>query len=177
MNIESYKNLVIAQYEAAFSTFDSILKQVPQNVWTGNIASKGFDQSAFHALFYTDVYLSQNEHVVREQEFHIQHTDVFEGYEEFTFDPPIKRYTLDFVKEYLSFCLDKSRSSVEAETEESLAGEAEFSWQSISRGELHVYNIRHIQHHAAQLILRIRLESEIDIKWYFSGWEPLELTN
>ena len=174
MDIESYKKLIIAQYEAGLSTFDAILKQVPKNVWNGKVANNGFDQSTFHTLFYTDVYLSKNEHVVADQDFHKQHVEVFEGYEEFTFDPPTKRYTLDFAKDYLSFCLDKARTSVNAETEETLAGEAEFSWHTISRGELHVYNNRHIQHHAAQLIMRLRLETDIDIKWYFSGWKPFE---
>jgi len=38
-----------------------------------------------------------------------------------------------------------------------------------SRAELHIYNIRHIQHYAAQLSLRLRLDTEVDIPWVSHG--------
>ena len=38
-----------------------------------------------------------------------------------------------------------------------------------TRAELHLYNIRHIQHHAAQLILRLRLDTDVDIPWVGRG--------
>ena len=34
-----------------------------------------------------------------------------------------------------------------------------------------VYSIRHIQHHAAQLSLRIRLDHQIDTPWVRTGWD------
>lgn len=172
MNLESYKNLIIGQYEAALCTIATIVNQVPDEIWSGKVANYGFDQSLFHTLFYTDVYLSKNEHLVADQKFHKQHADVFEGYEEFESSPPTKRYSIEFIKQYLDFCVEKSRTAVNAETEKSLAGEAEFSWHTISRGEIHPYNLRHIQHHAAQLIMRLRLDSDINIGWQKSGWDP-----
>ncbi len=172
MNLDHFKKLLIGQYDAAFSTLDAVIQQVPDTVWQGPVAKNTFDQSIFHTLFYADVYLSNDENVVAEQEFHQQHREVFDGYEEFTFDPPTKHYDLEFIKRYLKFCVAKSRQVVQDETDESLNHEAGHSWQTISRGELHVYNLRHIQHHAAQLILRLRLDTDIDIGWYKSGWKP-----
>jgi hypothetical protein len=47
---------------------------------------------------------------------------------------------------------------------------------SLSRAELHIYNIRHIQHHAGQLSLRLRLETGEGVDWVGSGWrEATEL--
>jgi hypothetical protein len=40
----------------------------------------------------------------------------------------------------------------------------------LPRAELHVYNIRHIQHHSAQLIMRLRLDCDVDVPWISSGW-------
>jgi hypothetical protein len=60
-----------------------------------------------------------------------------------------------------------------AETEQSLRAACKFAWLarlSMSRAELHVYNIRHIQHHAAKLSLRLRLDYGLDIRWVGSGW-------
>jgi hypothetical protein len=45
-----------------------------------------------------------------------------------------------------------------------------------SRAELHVYNIRHIHHHAAQLSLRLRLDTGRGVDWVGSGWREAALT-
>jgi hypothetical protein len=39
-----------------------------------------------------------------------------------------------------------------------------------SRGELHVCNFRHLQHHAAQLSLRLRSDAGVEIPSVGSGW-------
>ena len=41
------------------------------------------------------------------------------------------------------------------------------------RAELHVYSIRHIQHHAAQLSLRLRLDAGVAIPWIGVGWREV----
>ena len=73
------------------------------------------------------------------------------------------------MKDYLDFCRSKAIFVVANETEGSLMEQSGIPWQELARGELHVYNIRHIQHHAAQLVLRLRLDTEVDIDWVKSG--------
>jgi hypothetical protein len=51
-----------------------------------------------------------------------------------------------------------------------LAGPSGFRRRKCSRAELHVYNVRHIQHHAAQLILRLRLDTDVDVPWVGQAW-------
>jgi hypothetical protein len=46
-----------------------------------------------------------------------------------------------------------------------LEAESGFSWIPMNKMELQIYNIRHIQHHAAQLIERLRDNQGIHIKW------------
>ena len=43
----------------------------------------------------------------------------------------------------------------------------------ISLAELYVFIIRHVQHHAAQLILRLRLDADLDVPWIGAGWREL----
>ena len=43
-------------------------------------------------------------------------------------------------------------------------------WLPFARAELYVYNIRHIRHHAAQLILRLKSSADMDVPWARSGW-------
>ena len=53
-------------------------------------------------------------------------------------------------------------------------GRKGFEWCRFSRGELHLYNIRHIQHHAAQLSMRLRLDAKAQVPWVGTGWKDLE---
>ena len=48
-------------------------------------------------------------------------------------------------------------------------GESGFFWRESSRAELHVYNLRHIQHHAAQLGLRFQLAGGAPLEWVSEG--------
>ena len=71
---------------------------------------------------------------------------------------------------YGTFCREKASATIGEETEQTLCAEARFPRRNCSRAELHVYNIRHIQHHAAQLTLRLRLDTDVDVPWIGSGW-------
>ncbi|KPJ52053.1 hypothetical protein AMJ39_08795 [candidate division TA06 bacterium DG_24] len=44
-----------------------------------------------------------------------------------------------------------------------------FPWLPFNRFELHLYNIRHIQHHAGQLIERLRSQGVTDFEWVGIG--------
>jgi hypothetical protein len=45
------------------------------------------------------------------------------------------------------------------------ANESGFSWYRMSKLEHQFVNIRHIQHHAAQLIDRVRSAADVGIRW------------
>ena len=45
------------------------------------------------------------------------------------------------------------------------ATESGFSWYRMSKLEHQFVNIRHIQHHAAQLIDRVRSVADVGIRW------------
>ncbi len=171
MNLEQFKQITLAQYEAAFSTINEILAKVPDDVWAGKVANHPFSQSFFHTLFFGDVYLAQNLDEMKQQAFHIEHADSFRDYEELEQRAPVLTYAKSFVEKYLKFCIEKARSVMAEESEESLASVADFPWHTISRAELHLYNIRHLQHHAAQMIMRLRLDKDAHTGWYKSGWE------
>jgi hypothetical protein len=62
-----------------------------------------------------------------------------------------------------------------AETRQSLEGSSGFSRRQFSRGELHLYNLRHVQHHSGQLSAALRrlnlaLQSPQALPWIGSGW-------
>jgi hypothetical protein len=66
-------------------------------------------------------------------------------------------------------------ASIASETEDSLAGASGFFWYEITRGEMHLVNIRHIQHHTGQLsafLRRVddRFADPHTLGWIGSGW-------
>ena len=69
-----------------------------------------------------------------------------------------------------SIAASKARHVIAAETESSLATTPGFDWLDFSRAEVHVYNLRHLFHHAGQLSLRQRINVGEGVKWIHSGW-------
>jgi len=137
------------------------------------VARYPFCQVAFHTLFFTDYYLEPEAESLRRQPFHVAHPDFFGDYEQLHDREPVSLYEKAQIELYLDFCRDKAAATIAAETAEELGAPTRFAHKRFSRAELHVYNIRHIQHHAAQLILRLRLDTNVDIPWIGTGWrEP-----
>ncbi len=165
-----YKELTANQFEAAFCMLHAAIVRCPAEMWDAPVGNYLFCQVAFHALFYADYYLGPNEAAFREQAFHRDHQAFFGDYEEFEDRPPAARYEADAVAEYLAHCRQKARAVIAAETAESLSGPTGFARRNVTRAELHVYNMRHIQHHAAQLSLRLRLDAGVEVPWVASGW-------
>jgi len=168
--LESYKQLISRQYEAALCMLSECIEQCPDANWNAPVANLKFCQAAFHALFCTDLYLGPDVDSLRDQKFHRDRAAAFADYEELEDRPQQAVYEKSFIDEYVQHCREKSQQVVSSETEEILGGPSGFDWLKFSRAELHVYNIRHIHHHAAQLSLRLRLDTGEGIRWVGSGW-------
>ena len=168
--LDNLKKIIANQFNAAMGTLHRCIVECPESMWHANVAINPFSQSAFHALFFADLYLGLNIHEQPEQAFHKQHQIVFNGYEQMQQVKPVKTYDREFILEYLQFCRDKADRVLESETSQDLMDASGFPWIESTRSEVHLYNIRHIQHHAAQLILRLRLDSDVDVPWFRSGW-------
>lgn len=171
--LEAYKVLIVRQYESCFCMLGACVDRCPESGWHGPVANLKFCQAAFHALFCADLYLGADVESVRGQPFHREHAAEFADYEELEDRAARAVYEKPFVRAYLQHCRDKAATVVGGETEETLERRAGFDWLDLSRAELHVYNIRHIHHHAAQLSLRLRLDTGEGIPWVGSGWREV----
>jgi hypothetical protein len=94
---------------------------------------------------------------------------VFREYEEFGPRAQVLLYDRPWIRTYVQHCRTKAAHVIASETAASLAAPA-FGRRATSRAALYVYNTRHVQHHAAQLSLRLRLDHGIDVPWVGSGW-------
>lgn len=168
--LDTLRHLLLSQYEAALCMLNRCIDLCPDAAWDAPVANLAFCQVAFHTLFFTDVYLGPDEESVRDQPFHQERPGFFRDYEELLPRRQQHYYDRQAIREYLDYCRQKAAAVLDDETAESLAGGHGFPGRPPTRAELHVYNIRHIQHHAAQLGLRLRLDAGADVRWVGWGW-------
>jgi len=168
--IEAVKQLLANQYEAALCTLNFCIERCPDENWHARVANLKFCQAVFHTLFYADYYLGKSPDEFKTQAFHRENQSFFADYEESEDRAPQRMYDKPAITKYLDYCRQKADGVIKSETSDTLQAPCGFGRKAFSRAELHVYNIRHIQHHAAQLSLRLRLDSKIDIPWVGSGW-------
>lgn len=153
------------QYQAALSTLEQCIVDSDADTWTADHLDGPVNRVVFHTLIFTDVYLDWGEDRFRTQEFHIENPQLFQDYEELLDREPRNTYDKDDCVSYLSHCRLKVRQSLPNESIDILIGDSGFPSRQFSRLALHIYNIRHIQHHAAQLGLRRQLAEGSELRW------------
>lgn len=149
------------QFGAAIDMLDNALTACPEALWRELLWPIPADQPlapefaafwyvGYHALFWLDFYLSGS----RER---------FAPPAPFTlaeFDPagalPERPYTKEELRAYLAYTRQKGQTTLVALTDELARQTIELPWahgQPVSFLELQLYNLRHVQEHAAQLSL------------------------
>lgn len=153
-----WKTTIQQQFGAAVDMLENAMRDCPDELWSDptkrpqwtrkNVV--GFWYVAFHTLFFLDYNLSES-------------AEEFMPPAPFTrdeLDPagllPDRAYTKAELLGYLDHCRKKCHAVLEAMTEEKLRQRCGFKWLDLTGAELLLYNMRHVQHHAAQLNLLLR---------------------
>ncbi|MCI0682160.1 MAG: DinB family protein [Gemmataceae bacterium] len=171
--LDTFRQAIANQFEAALCTLKACIDRCPETAWDAPVGNHAFCRVAFHALFFTDYYLGQNEASFRDQPFHRDHAAFFRDYEELDDREPTQFYDRPTILLYLDHCRSKASTAIAAETVETLTARAGFERRNVSRAELYVYNLRHLYHHTAQLSLRLRIDHQVDIPWIGTGWREV----
>ncbi|HVX85124.1 MAG TPA: DinB family protein [Phycisphaerae bacterium] len=169
---DALPDILLHQFEAALATLNLAVVRCPDPLWNQPVANWKFCQAAFHVTFFADIYLQPTDDIdaLKHQPFHLDHPADFRDYEELEDRPQVLLYEKPFILAYIQHVRRKAHRTLPAESPETLAGASGFRRRNCSRAELHLYNIRHIQHHAAQLSLRLRLNHNLDIPWISHTW-------
>jgi uncharacterized damage-inducible protein DinB len=159
---ELYKEIVLAQFEAALAMFRQCVERCPAEHWEEKIANGTFRQTAYHTLFFVDFYLSKSDDAFQRRDIHERGGDELQ--------PRVctglsQAETLG----YVSFCHKKLRAEVSDETEASLAGPSGISFRKCTRADLHLYNLRHVQHHTGAMSAFLR-KLGVELDWISRGW-------
>ena len=162
------RSVLKSQYHASLAMFGEAIQRCPDEVGRAPTIRMRFRQIAYHTLFFTHVYVQQDEAAFRPGEHHqgaVQHPDAIAGPADPNSSLPLipKPYTKAQVLEYWTFCdqmIDDAVDQLDLKSPQS-----GFSWYRMSKLEHQFVNLRHIQHRAAQLADRLRSAAGVGIKW------------
>ena len=159
----TWKPIAWRQFGAAIDMLGNAVDACPDELWSDRSKQPEFWYVVYHALFWLDFYLSGT-------------AEGFAPPAPFTLselDPagllPERPYTKDELKTYLKHGREKCRTTIEAMTEERASERSKFGSVDLGIAELLLYNMRHVQHHAAQLNLILRQSVDSAPRWVFKA--------
>jgi hypothetical protein len=167
--LQIVKSALLSQYLAALTTLQQCIDLADDATWAAPHPDTAVNQVVFHTLFFADLCLNHGESGLGDQPFHRQNAALFQDYEELEDRVPKNFYDREGCIRYLEYCRSKASSTLNRETADVLMGDCGFPYRQMTRVELHIYNIRHIQHHAAQLGLRNQLRAGRPLQWVGKG--------
>lgn len=160
-----------SQFRAALAMLEQCIDVCPADHWDVRIATYPFWQVVYHTLCFLDCYLTpSNDEFKRlvEARAHEPFNPQPRGMAELEDEYPSRRFTREEMLAYAAFCREKLDTTMEVETDASLAGASGFSWLTFTRAELHLHNLRHVQHHTGQLTASLRRVA-VETRWVKMG--------
>lgn len=157
------KKTIKSQYHASLEMMRQVIEKCPDSLWVSTDSKNHFWRIVFHALFYTHLYLQLTEgDFVRWSKHKDESQYLGRQPRPPHAEPKVnKPYNKAELLEYLDLCHAEVDSEV---TTLDLCGSSGFDWLPFDKGELQLYNIRHLQQHIGELCERLG-SLGIDIDW------------
>jgi hypothetical protein len=168
LGTEPMRAALKSQYHASLAMLRETIERCPDDVWFSKEHVNAFWQIAYHTLFFAHMYMLPNEAAFRPWEHHqadVQHPDGLAGPPDPASILPLipRPYTRAQALAYWEVCEHMVDTAVDALDLRS--PESGFSWYKVPKLEHQIINIRHIEHHMAQLADRLRASAGLGIRW------------
>jgi hypothetical protein len=161
------KSTIWRQFGASIEMLENAIRACPEKLWGDRSQRPEFWYTAFHTLFFLDLYLSDSD-------------AGFSPPAPFTLDEmdergilPERVYSKEELLTYLAYGRAKCRTTIAAMTDEHARQRCGFEWLDISVLEILLYNMRHIQHHTGQLNVILRQNVDAAPRWVRKTDMPL----
>lgn len=163
----SYRAALWQQFGAAIDMLENAIVACPDELWADRTHRPEFWYVAYHTLFFLDLYLSGS-------------LDGFAPPPPFTLDElddrgilPERPYRKDELLPYLEHGREKCRAVIAALTDEAMHAVQRWWTREHTGLDILMYNMRHVQHHAAQLNLILRQQTDSAPGWVGRTGRPL----
>ena len=155
----TWRATIWRQFGAAIDMLENAMRACPDGLWSDRSQRPEFWYVAYHTLFFLDLYLSER-------------VEGFAPPAPFTLDEldpagvlPERPYTKVELLAYLEHGRVKCRATIEALGDEKAREISGFERLDVTVGELLLDNMRHVQHHTAQLNLILRQKTDSAPRW------------
>jgi hypothetical protein len=147
------------QYHAGLKMLRQAVEICPEHLWLGGAHPRTFWRIAFHAAFYTNLYLAQNEHAFERWPKHRDCARLWENPPEET--PYTREEMIEFI-EHVDALIDGTVDSLDLDSQ--VTG---FDWYpNMTKLSHQIMNIRHLQGHIGQLSELLMADNpEIEVEW------------
>lgn len=159
-----------SQYHAALAMMRAAVELCPDDVWLEQEGQTAPWQIAYHGLYFTHLYLQTRLEVFTPWEEHqgaTQHEDGFPGPVRPDIDTTLPElpepYSRPQALRYCDFCdgiVDECIDAMDLQSAES-----GFFWYPVPKLEHQIVNIRHLAHHAGQVVDRVRRRADLGTRW------------
>ena len=155
----TWKKIIWQQFGASIDMLENAIVACPEKLWSDRSQPPEYWYIAYHTLFWLDYYSSKS-------------PVGFAPPAPYTLDEmdpagliPERPYRQEELLRYLEYGRGKCRAAIESLTDESVRKHCGFERREATVAELVLYNMRHVQHHAAQLNLILRQKIDSAPRW------------
>jgi hypothetical protein len=160
-----FKAVLKSQYHAALDMLTQAVDLCPDDLWISSEHPNAFWHVAYHALFVTHMYLQKDVESFRPWE---HHRDTYQFLGQVPGNPQLspkigEPYSKAQISAYRMLCEREIDGAVERI--DLAAQQSGFPWYTMSKLEHQLVNLRHLQHHTAQLADRLRRSAGRGVSW------------
>lgn len=156
---KSVKEFVWSQFGASIDMLRNAINACPDELWGEGGRSTQYWYLAYHTLFWLDFYLTENpDSYVPYKQIGLTEHDPSGIY-------PNKIFTKEELLDFLHHGREKCKITISELTDDKANNSYKFGSMDFSFFELILYNMRHVQHHTAQMNLILRQETDSAPGW------------
>ncbi|NER78515.1 MAG: DinB family protein [Leptolyngbya sp. SIO1D8] len=173
MDDKTVNEVLESQYRAVLQMLRQTIEKIPSEQWNTDEYKNPNWQIAYHAIWGAQLYLGPNMESFVPWEKAIKGAESLGGTQEW--ENPEESVIVEGYnskEELFSFINNVEDDLQQAISKLPIGGNSGFEWYPYSRLELHINNIRHIQHHTAQLIERMKAKGITGFPWAIDGNTP-----
>jgi uncharacterized damage-inducible protein DinB len=159
--------MIWSQFGASIDMLENAIEACPEDVWGDKAGFQEVWYLAYHTLFWLDLYLhGPIEGFQPPRPFGLEEINPAGVF-------PDRVYRKDELLDYLQHCRKKLRDTLNGMDDEAATRTITHGTRQMSFEELLWYNMRHVQHHVAQLNLILRQRTDAAPVWVSKTKESL----
>lgn len=157
----TWRAIIWRQFGASIDMLENAILACPDKLWGDRVEQPEYWYIVYHTLFWLDFYLSDSaEGFAPPAPFTLEEMDPAGVL-------PARVYTKPELQTYLEHGRKKCQTAICALTDEKASQRCRPDRPDMSVVELLLHNMRHVQHHAAQLNLILRQKTDSAPGWVF----------